>query len=76
MTKPTIINDTEQPVEIIVSAIAQVAEGARKLLGSRLSKRALLVLIQDAAPGSISLSVIETVLDTAALLDKKFIKKI
>jgi hypothetical protein len=61
-----------QPLEIMERAIVDVAEGARKLLGTRLNKRAVLTLLKDDT--GLPKSTIERVLDSAAQLDKNFLK--
>lgn len=61
-----------QPVEVMERAIVEVAEGARKLLGSRLRERAVFVLLRDAT--NESLSTIERVLHAAASLDKNYLR--
>lgn len=75
--KMTIVPDTED-LEILASSIVAVAEGARRLKASRLKDRAILLLIRDSIPGTmkIALSDIQNVLDAAANLDVKFLKKI
>lgn len=60
------------PLVVMEKAIVEIAEGARKLLGSKLSKRAVLVLLKDAS--GQPMNVIEEVLDNAAKLDKLYLK--
>jgi hypothetical protein len=63
--KPVIeLGDTDP--DLLASAIVDVAAGAKKLLGSRLSRRAILILIQDKAVGKHSLADIEAILNAAA----------
>jgi hypothetical protein len=67
--------DKEIPVEILAKAIVEVAEAAKKLQNSRLSKRAICLLIKDSMTGTgIPMKDIQTVLDCAANLDKRYIK--
>jgi hypothetical protein len=76
-SKVTIVKDKENVIELKVmeQAIVDVAEAARKLLNSRLSKRAIIVLIRDCMPGpGVPLKDIELVLDCAAKLDKRYLK--
>lgn len=73
-----VINKDENKVveiEIMEQAIVDVANAARKLLNSNLSRRAILVLIRDSMSGSpMGLKDIEVVLDCAANLDKRYLK--
>lgn len=76
-SKVTIVKDKENVIELKVmeQAIVDVAEAARKLLNSRLSKRAILVLIKDSMTGQgVPMKDIELVLDCAAKLDKRYLK--
>lgn len=75
--KVTIVKDSENVIElkIMEEAIIEVANAARKLLASRLTKRAILVLIKDSMTGSgMPMKDIELVLDCAAKLDKRYLK--
>jgi hypothetical protein len=46
-TKPIVLkNDLEMPAEVLASEIEKVAKAAQQLLSSRLSRKALLVLLQ------------------------------
>ena len=75
--KVTVVKDKENVVEvqIIEQAILEVATAARTLLNTRLTKRAILVLIKDSMTGSgLPLKDIELVLDCASRLDKKYLK--
>jgi hypothetical protein len=75
--KVQVVKDKENNINIKImeQAIVDVAEAARKLLNSRLSKRAVIVLIRDSMPGSgMPFKDIETVLDCAARLDKSYLK--
>lgn len=67
--------DNEVPVEILAKSIVEVSEAARKLLGSKLTKRAICILIKDSMTGSgLPMKDIQTVLDCAANLDKRYLK--
>lgn len=69
-----IVEDETTP-EVLAKAIVDVANGARKLLGSRLSRRAVLVLIKDSIPGNgVGINGIGAVLDAASKLDKSCLK--
>lgn len=72
--KTTIIPDIDD-LEILASSITAVAEGARRLKASRLKDRAILLLIRDSIPGKLGLGDIQTVLDAAANLDVRYLKK-
>jgi hypothetical protein len=67
---PTIKQDPTAEVapEILAQAIEDVAAAAKKLLASRLSKRAIILLIHDHAAGRVGKREIEQVLDSAASL--------
>ncbi len=76
-TPVKIVKDEDKviKVEIMEQAIIDVAQSARKLLNSNLSKRAVIVLIRDSMAGTgMPLKDIETVLDCAANLDKRYLK--
>lgn len=75
--KVTIVKDKDKvhEVKIMEDAIIEVATAARKLLNTRLNKRAILVLIKDSMSGSgLPMKDIEMVLDCAAQLDKRYLK--
>jgi hypothetical protein len=77
VTKPIkIVNDPNnpEPPEVMARAIVEIAEGARKLLSSRLNKRAVLVLLKDATRESME--TIERVLNAASSLDRTYLKAI
>lgn len=70
-----VIEDDTTP-EVLAQSIVSVAESARKLLSSRLSERAILILIQDAVSGPpLRMTDIQLVLRAAANLDGKYLKK-
>ncbi|MES2359963.1 MAG: hypothetical protein V4529_16610 [Gemmatimonadota bacterium] len=66
--EPVIINNKADPPEILATSIREVAEAARKLLATRLTKRAILVLLKDSC--GLPMHEIEKVLDHAASLDR------
>lgn len=73
---PKVVDDNDSGPEVLASAIQEVAAAARKLLGSRLTKRAVLVLIQDEIGGrTVSLQTISTVLDSASRLESTYVKR-
>lgn len=77
MAKPKIVPDPEAPVaaEVLESAVVDVAAGVRKLMSSRFTKRAIILLIQDAAgAAAVTKSQVEAVIDAVADLDKRCLK--
>ena len=64
-------DDTEP--EVLAAAIVETAKAARRLLGSKLNNRAVLVLINNAC--KVPQGDIELVLNAAATLDTTFLKK-
>ncbi len=62
----------EVPAEVMEQAIVDLAQAGRKLLSSRLNRRALLVLLKDAT--NVSFRDIGAVLDNLATLDEVFLK--
>lgn len=75
-TKPVVVlQDTDEAPEVLASAIREVSRAAKKLLNGPLSRRALLVLIQDNISGNIGLQDIGVVLDAASGLEKRYIVK-
>jgi hypothetical protein len=67
--KPPVIVDDGVGPEILASAIVGVAESAKRLLGSRLDRRAIVVLIQELCSSKVSRADINAVLDAASRLD-------
>ena len=70
--------DEENPVdvELIAEAIIQIAEAFEKINNSQLSRRAIVLLLQDMiGTGKIGKQQIELVLDNAAKLKEYYIKK-
>lgn len=74
---PVIKNDKDKPlpVEIIAESIVEVAKGFRAMRNSRLTRRAIMILIKDSCTGNVTLSDISKIMDAAADLDKNFIKR-
>lgn len=66
------IKSDETEADVLAAAIVDVAKSARKLLGSKLSKRAITVLLNNSC--KVSQADIERVLCAAANLDKTFLK--
>lgn len=74
--KVTIIADPEEDLEILAESIVQVAGAFKKFNDSRLSRRAIILLIQDRIGSTrINKGQIEAVLDAATELKSAYIKK-
>jgi hypothetical protein len=69
----------EVPVEIIAKHIISISEGIKKLLNGPLNEKALLLLIQNAAPstsyGKIGITEIRSVIEGISSLEKTYIRK-
>ena len=65
----------EIATEVLATEIATIAQGIRKLRGGRLNDRALVLLIQHAAPGSIGTNAIRAVLDGIDALEATYLRK-
>lgn len=63
------------PTEVLAENILAIAQGVRRLRAGPLNDRALFLLIQHAAPTSLSLSNIKSVFEGIDLLEKTYIKK-
>ena len=77
-SKVTVVKSGDKVIEtkIMEDAIVEVATAARKLLNSKLTKRAVLVLIKDSMSGTgVPMKDIELVLDCASRLDKRYLKQ-
>lgn len=80
MTKPNIkiVKDEENPesLELMAKSVIEVAEASKKLLNSGLTKRAIIILLQDGiGPGKINKTQIELVLDNLPRLKAWYVKK-
>lgn len=62
------VPENEVAPEILAQSVVEVAAAAKKLLASRLSKRAIVLLIHDHCAGRVGKGAIEQVLDSAASL--------
>jgi hypothetical protein len=71
--KPRVTDDTNEGPEILASEITKVATAARALLSSRLTKKAILLLIKDAS--GVPQGQVALVLEAAAELDKRYTKR-
>jgi predicted metal-dependent hydrolase len=71
-----ILPDDDHGPELIAKSIEEVADAAKKLLNSRLHRRAILLLIKDncGAQAHIGMGDIEKVLEAAAGLRKYVVK--
>lgn len=75
--------EDEVPTEIIASAIVAISEGIKKLKAGRLNDKALIMLIQHAAPGKksrfgskpVSATEVKAVLEGLECLSATFLKK-
>ena len=65
-------NDTEDPLEVIVSSIKAVAVGLEKLDNSGLSHRAVVLLLHDCT--KVPKKQIATILDAAPLLLSRYLE--
>lgn len=65
----------EVAAEVIASSIVQIADALRKLRNTRLNDRALVLLIQNAAVGSVSQRDVKNVLAGIAALEATYLKK-
>ena len=84
--KKTIVKqnpEKELPTEVLAESILAISQGVKKLRAGRLTDRALLLLIQDAAPNvggkfgttKISMKEIRAVFEGIESLERAFIKK-
>lgn len=65
--------EQEVPTEILAQAIEDVAKGMRKLMTTRLTKRAILLMIRDYS--GVGMAEAERVIDSIENLDKRYLKK-
>lgn len=71
--KLRIIEEEAVGAEVLAQAICDVSAAAKKLLSSRLSRRAIALLIKDRS--GVSMADIDKVLDGAAELERAYVKK-
>lgn len=86
MKKQIAVKQSEEnpiPVEIIANAIVAISEGMKKIRASRLTERALILLITDASPKyggkgyhakHVTASDVRAVLDGIDQLEKLYLK--
>lgn len=75
--------EDEVPTEVIASAIVSISEGIKKMRSGRLTDKALILLIQHAAPGKksrfgskpVSSTEVKVVLEGLESLSATFLKK-
>lgn len=67
--------ENPEPIEIIAQSIINVATAFEKISQSRLSKRAVVLLIKDATR-NISINDIEVILDVVPRLKDIYLKKV
>lgn len=72
VTKASEIGEPGPATEVIAESIVQIGEAMRKLEGSRLNRRALIVLLQDVT--KLSRGHIENVLDSLGALERIYLK--
>lgn len=77
VVKPADIkNDISVPASLLASEILALSEGVRRLESTRLTRRALILLIQDMiGPGRIKKEQISAVLDALPDLATHYLKK-
>lgn len=86
MTKKIIVKqnpEAEVPTEVLAADIQAISQGIRKLRSGRLNERALLLLIQEAAPTTggkynrsrVGIPAIRAVLDGIEGLEAAFLRK-
>ena len=85
-TKIKVVNKDEtkpMPVEVLAESIKAISDGVRKLRNGPLNDRALLLLIQNAAPGvggrhgtnKLGMAEIRAVLEGMESLENTYLKK-
>ncbi|HSV26224.1 MAG TPA: hypothetical protein VLJ17_24770 [Xanthobacteraceae bacterium] len=77
MKKVVVKQDPEKeiPTEILANDISDIANGVRAVLGGRLNRRALVLLIQANCVGKISIVTINNVINSIESLDKAYLRK-
>lgn len=68
--------ENPETVELIAESIIKISDAFEKIKNSRLTERAIHLLIKDAIGGSIGITTIKTVLDASANLKKHYIKQL
>lgn len=66
----TVDNDTEEPLEVIVSSIHKLAEGFDKITNSGLTEYTLVLLLHDAT--KVNKKDIRKILEAAPLLAERY----
>lgn len=79
MAKQTITvksnEENPEPIEIIAQAVIDVSDAFKKIENSRLSRRAIVLLIKDRCNG-IGITEIETILNVVPKLKDYYIKQL
>ncbi len=78
-TKKVVVRNNDEnpiPTEIIAESIIKISDAITKMKSTKLTERAILILIRDSISGNIGLGDIKTVLDAAQDLSKNYIKKV
>lgn len=60
--------------EVLAKSVKDIADGVRALRSGRLNDRALILLIQNAAPAKLSAKTVRAVLEGMASLEKEYLK--
>lgn len=71
------LKENPELLEQLEAEIREISGAVRRLLASNLNERAILVLVNDALPGTAGLGIrdIKMVLDAVANLDSKYLRK-
>lgn len=75
MRKVKIVQDVEKPIaaEVIAQSIVDIAQGMKKLSGTRLTRKAIVALIHEHS--KIARSTIEVILNNLESLETTWLKK-
>lgn len=65
----------QEPYEVTAAAIVKVAEAFDQIHKGPLTRRAIVLLLQDIIPGKMAIRDIEKVLDASAKLKDIYVKK-
>lgn len=68
-----VVGEAEVGVEILAASIKEIAASMKRINESRLNRRALVILI--AADTALGRGVVETVLNSMAYLEQRYLKK-
>ncbi len=75
--KTTVKQNEQNPVtvEVLAESIVSISSGIKKLLDGPINERGLMLLIQHAAPTTLAIREIKSVLRGIADLEKTYLKK-